>query len=79
MTIQIHKPELETLIRQRRCIRSVEDVLMEALKSTPSRPVERKVRRNLADILSEPPFAGSNLNIERQKGRFDCGYRTRAV
>jgi hypothetical protein len=41
---------------------------MEALKSTPSRPVERpKARRNLADILSEPPFAGSNLKIERQK------------
>jgi hypothetical protein len=29
--------------------------------------VSRKPRKNLADILSEPPFAGSELNLERQK------------
>jgi hypothetical protein len=27
----------------------------------------RKPRRNLADILSEPPCAGSELNLERQQ------------
>ena len=39
-------------------------------KSRPEEPisVSRKPRKNLADILSEPPFAGSELNLERQKG-----------
>jgi hypothetical protein len=71
MTIEIHKPELEALIRQRLesgVFQSVEDILIEALKSTPA-PSARppKTRRNLADVLSEPPFAGSNLDLERQK------------
>jgi hypothetical protein len=71
MTIEIHKPELEALIRQRMendASLDVEDILIEALKSTPALPDKpRKVRRNLADILGEPPFAGSNLDLERQK------------
>jgi hypothetical protein len=44
------------------------DVLIGALKSVAEPPVlPLKPRRNLVDILSEPPFAGSNLDIERQK------------
>jgi hypothetical protein len=38
MTIEIHRPELEALIRERMQIggfQSVEDVLMQALKSSP--------------------------------------------
>jgi hypothetical protein len=71
MTIEIHKPELEAPIRQRMesggC-EDVEDVLIGALRSTTERPVlPMKLRRNLVDVLSEPPFAGSNLVIERQK------------
>jgi hypothetical protein len=71
MTIEIHKPELEALIRQRMetgAFRNVEDILIVALKSTPSHPAQPlKPRRNLADVLSGPPFAGSNLDLERQK------------
>jgi hypothetical protein len=71
MTIEIHKPELEALIRQRMesgAFEDVEDVLIEALKSTTEPPVlPLKPRRNLVDILSEPPFGGSNLDIERQR------------
>jgi hypothetical protein len=71
MTIEIHKPELEALIRQRmesNSFQSVEDILIEALKSAPAPPITpSKARRNLADILGEPPFAGSNLDLERQR------------
>ncbi len=45
----------------------VEDVLIEALKSAEPPAPPLKPRRNLFDILNEPPFAGSNLVIERQK------------
>ncbi len=70
MTIEIHKPELEALIRQRMesgRFEDVEDVLIDALKSAepPVRPLEPK--KSLLELLSEPPFAGSNLVIERQK------------
>jgi hypothetical protein len=70
MTIEIHKPELEALIRQRLetgVSQDVEDILIEALRSTLSTGKPQKARRNLADVLGEPPFAGSNLNLERQK------------
>lgn len=71
MTIEIHKPELHALIRQRMqsgTFEDVEDVLIEALNSTTAPPVlPLKPRGNLVDILSEPPFGGSNLVIERQK------------
>jgi hypothetical protein len=69
MTIEIHKPELEALILERMAGGAdVEDLLLSALKS-PAEPVARpaKPRRNLVDILSEPPFGGSNLDLERQK------------
>ncbi|HEY3826756.1 MAG TPA: hypothetical protein VGL82_19490 [Bryobacteraceae bacterium] len=71
MTIEVHKPELEELIRQRMksgAFRDIEDVLIEALKSARAESARSSNRRrNLADILSEPPFAGSNLDLERQK------------
>ena len=44
MTIEIHKPELETLIRQRMesgAFQNVVPVLIEALKPTPARPANR--------------------------------------
>jgi hypothetical protein len=71
MTIEIQKPELEALIRQRMqngTFQSVEDILIDALKSAPAQPITpSKAPRNLADILGEPPFAGSNLDLERRK------------
>lgn len=68
MTIDI-TPEDEKLIQEKLrtgAFRSVEDVIHRALVSLPetstrtSRPL-----RNLVDVLSEPPFAGSELNLER--------------
>ena len=69
MIIEIHKPELETLILERMALGTdVEDLLISALKSTgEASPDSAKPRRNLVDILSEPPFAGSDLDLERQK------------
>lgn len=71
MTIEIHKPELEALIRERMgsgAFCDIEDALIEALKSTSEKPARAAtVRRNLADVLGEPPFAGSGLNLERQE------------
>jgi len=69
MTIEIHKPELEALILERMAGGAdVEDVLISALKSSgQAAPDPAKPRRNLVDILSEPPFAGSDLDLERQK------------
>ena len=71
MTIEIHNPELEALIRQRMesgAFDDVEDVLIEALKSTPEPPVlPLKPRRNLVDILSEPPFrARTSISRDRE-------------
>jgi hypothetical protein len=43
MTIEIHKPELEALIRERMksgTFQNVEDVLLQALKSSPVRVVK---------------------------------------
>ena len=73
MTIEIHKPELEALIRERMtsgAFQDVEDVLMQALKSSP--PVEqaappRKPKKNLAQFLLESPLPGSGLRLERRK------------
>ncbi len=50
MTIEIHKPELEALIKERmktRGINSVEDALIDALKSSPSsKPGEPRQRES---------------------------------
>ena len=69
MTIEVHNPELEALIRRHltdRGGRDVEDILIEALRSAPLHSPETKAAsRNLADILSASPFAGSELDLER--------------
>lgn len=76
MRIEIHQLELEALIQQRMesgAFQSVEDVLMQALKS--SRPPERfeansgasQPKQNLADFLTESPRHGSGLVLERAK------------
>ena len=74
MTIEIHKPELEALIRERMetgSFQSVEDVLMQALQPSPSSEQgggpARKPRKNLAQFLLESPLRGSGLRLERQK------------
>ena len=47
---------------------SVEEVIHRALVSLPTpetSPQPARPLRKLADVLSEPPFAGSELNLER--------------
>ena len=79
MTIEIHKPELEQ--RMQETIRSgqfhdMDELLMTALdalrekegaKAAQSAPSGQKPRKRLIDVLTSPPFAGSELNIQRQK------------
>ncbi len=72
MTIEIHRPELEALIRERLtsgASEDIEDVLMQALKSSPpGEPVApRKPKKNLAQFLLESPLPGSGLRLERQE------------
>jgi hypothetical protein len=72
MTIEIHKPELEALIQERLKnggFMDVEDVLIQALKSSPlsKRAARNKLRKNLAQFLLESPLPGSGLKLERQK------------
>jgi Arc/MetJ-type ribon-helix-helix transcriptional regulator len=70
MTIQL-TPEDEKLIQERLrsgVFHSVAEVIHHALVSSPvpeTSSVPRKPRKNLADVLSEPPFAGSELKLER--------------
>ena len=73
MKIEIHKPELEAFIRERMesgAFQDVEDVLMDALKSSPvwkqSAP-QRPRKKNLAEFLLESPLRGSGLKLERHR------------
>jgi Arc/MetJ-type ribon-helix-helix transcriptional regulator len=79
------KPETERLVQEEienGHFRSADELIVQGVlalreKSRTEQPisVSRKPRKNLADILSEPPFAGSELNLERQKttqGRSTC-------
>lgn len=74
MIIEIHKPELESLIRERMesgGFQNVEDVLMQALKSSPAgeRPATatRQPKRRFGQFLLESPLRDSGLTLERQK------------
>ena len=76
MTVQL-KPETEQLVREEirsGHVDSVDELIVHGVhalrgKSTqaqatiaPSEP-----RKGLYDLLTQPPFAGSELNLERQK------------
>ncbi len=73
MIIEIHKPELEDLIRDRMAsgkFQNVEDVLMQALKSSSAHdplPVSaQKPKKHLGQFLLESPLRDSGLKLERQ-------------
>ncbi len=70
MTIQ-PTPEDEKLIQERLrtgAFHSAEEVIHRALVSLPPPEAPSKApRKNLVDVLCVPPFAGSELNLERQK------------
>jgi hypothetical protein len=73
MTIEIHRPELEALIRERMktgVFQNVEDVLMEAMTSSqpPSsgnRGRRASGRKSLAQLFAESPFKGLDIDFER--------------
>ena len=73
MIIEIRKPELEGLIRERMIsggYTSVEDVLMQALLASVSqRPTATsgQPKKPLGQFLLESPLGGSGLKLEHQR------------
>jgi Arc/MetJ-type ribon-helix-helix transcriptional regulator len=74
MTIEIRKPELERLVQEEILsghFASVDDLFTEAIQAlrekNASATVASRPRTNLAQFLLESPFAGSDLNLERQQ------------
>jgi Arc/MetJ-type ribon-helix-helix transcriptional regulator len=57
MTIEIHRPELEALIRERMNsgpFQNVEDVIMQALRSAPAaEPPHRRTGQELIDVCAK--------------------------
>lgn len=76
MTVQL-KPETERLVQEEiknGRARSVDELIVQGVralheKSRAERRMSatRKQRKNLADVLSEAPFAGSELDLTRQR------------
>jgi hypothetical protein len=79
MTIKIHRPELEALIRERMkrgAFQSVEDVLMQALESTslpagkdagPSHEAPSPTGADLVAAMQASPY--KEINLEPQRDR----------
>jgi Arc/MetJ-type ribon-helix-helix transcriptional regulator len=74
MTIEIRKPELERWMQEEILsghFQSMDDLLAEALQALREKqalpPAAPGSRKNLAQFLLESPFAGSDLNLERQQ------------
>jgi hypothetical protein len=73
MTIEIHKPELEALIRSHiESGQSVEDVLWQALTSgaaerklAPAKGPHPESKKSLAQLFAESPFKGLDMDFER--------------
>lgn len=73
MTIEIHKPELEALIRERMKsggFQSVEDVLIEALKSSlpkEEEEVSAKTGADLVAVMQASPYKEIDLEPRRDR------------
>ena len=68
MIIEIHQPELESLIRQQLAggrFRDVEDVLLQALQAMPPAELEAPPKKNPTQFLKESPLWASGLVFER--------------
>lgn len=74
MTIEIHRPELEALIRERMssgAFHDLEDVLLQALQSSPpgpapsDKPRRPPGRKSLAQLFADSPFKGLDVDFER--------------
>jgi len=68
------KPETERLVNEeirRGHFRSVDEIIVEGVNARrgkhPAAPAGAKPRKHLYDLLTQPPFAGSGLEVERQK------------
>ena len=68
------KPETERLVQEEiRCghFRSVDELIVKGVHAWREKhqvePSEPKPRKKLYDLLTQPPFAGSELTIERQE------------
>jgi hypothetical protein len=69
MTIEIHTPELEQRVQQgiqSGRFQDVDDLLTRALDALDEKQPLPPPRR-LIDVLSDPAFAGAELNVERRK------------
>ena len=74
MIIEIQRPELESLIRERMAsgvFQDVEDVLYQALQAPPPNQGadmgETSPKKSFGQFLLESPLRNSGLKIERQK------------
>jgi hypothetical protein len=72
MTIEIHNPELETLLEQR--IRAgnfanIEEMLLHTLQREGEKPVdpEKRAPKSLVEFFRESPLVGLELDFERDK------------
>lgn len=75
MTIEIHSPEAEAIIRRRMSaggFKDAEDVIIHALKSSPSAeapaaaPQRSAGRKSLAQLFADSPFKGLDIDFERE-------------
>ena len=75
MTIRI-KPETERLVNEELKsghFRSVDEIIVQGVRAWREKPrikptlASRKLRRPIYDLLTQPPFARSELKLERQK------------
>ncbi len=79
ITIEIHSPEAEDIIRQRMSaggFKDAEDVVIQALKAScaaePRAGAARRPagRKSLAQLFADSPFKGLDIDFERDA---DCG------
>ena len=71
MTIEL-TPEDQRLVEEKLrsgAFRNIEDLIHRALVSLPNEPVSQATlpKRSLVEVLTESPFAGSELDLERVK------------
>jgi Arc/MetJ-type ribon-helix-helix transcriptional regulator len=73
VTVEL-KPETERLVQeeiQRGHFHSVDELIVQGVHAWREKhhaePSQTKPRKKLYDLLTQPPFAGSELTIERQK------------
>jgi len=76
MTVEL-KPETERLVQEeirRGRVHSVDELIVEGVqslreksKAEPTTETTARPRKKLYDLFTQPPFAGSELNLERKK------------